>query len=135
MNIRDLLFLHIHKFLYSLYTFPLWFISGYWTEFPVLYSRILLLIQSVCNSLHLLTPTSHFIPPPSPTPLAATNLFSMSVSLYLFHIRVHLCYILDSTYKQYHMLFVFFWCTSLCMIISWPIMLLQIALFVLTLFG
>ena len=30
----------------------------------------------------------------------------MSVSLFLFHRYVHLCHILDSTYKWYHMVFV-----------------------------
>ena len=35
-------------------------------------------------------------PPPSPSCLETTSLFSMSVSL--FH-KVHLCHILDSTYK------------------------------------
>ena len=37
------------------------------------------------------------------SPLAATCLFSMSVSLFLFH----RCYILDSTCKWYHLIFVF----------------------------
>ena len=46
--------------------FPLWFIPGDWIWFPVLYSRTLLFILSKCNSLHLLTPNSHSIPPPRP---------------------------------------------------------------------
>ena len=49
-----------------------------------------------CNSLHLLNPIH-----PSPTThLAMTSLFSISVSL--FHGYVHLCHVLDSTYKWYH---------------------------------
>ena len=36
--------------------FPLWFITGYWIEFPVLYSRTSLFIHPICNSLHLLIP-------------------------------------------------------------------------------
>ena len=37
----------------------LWFIIAYQTQFSVLYCRTLLLIHSICKSLHLLT---HFIP-------------------------------------------------------------------------
>ncbi|XP_054946539.1 synergin gamma isoform X3 [Physeter macrocephalus] len=54
-------------------------------RFPVLYSRTLLLIHPICNRLHLLTPNSQSIPPPTPAPCAATSLFSMSVILFLFH--------------------------------------------------
>ena len=36
--------------------FPLWSITGYWIEFPVLYSRTSLFIHPICNSLHLLIP-------------------------------------------------------------------------------
>ena len=35
-------------------SFPLWFITRYWIEFPVLYSRTLLFIHPIYNSLHLL---------------------------------------------------------------------------------
>ena len=42
----------------SLYSFPSWFIPGYWVELPVLYSRTLLILHSISNSLHLLI--SHF---------------------------------------------------------------------------
>ena len=38
-------------------------------------------------------------PSPSLSPLANTNLFSMSMILFLFHRYVHLCHILDSTCK------------------------------------
>ena len=34
-----------------------------------------------------------------PSPLATTNLFTTSVSLFLFRRYVHLCHILDSTHK------------------------------------
>ena len=40
-------------------------------------------------------------------PLATTSLFSMSVNLFRFCKFVHLCHILDATYKGYHMVFVF----------------------------
>ena len=52
----------------SLYSFLLWFITGYWIYFPVLYSRILLFVHSICNSLHLLTPNFQSIPPTSRLP-------------------------------------------------------------------
>uniref|UniRef100_A0A8D1MWB5 Ig-like domain-containing protein n=1 Tax=Sus scrofa TaxID=9823 RepID=A0A8D1MWB5_PIG len=41
-------------------------LGGAWIEFPVLYSRTSLLIDSKCNSLHLLTPNSPSIPLPPP---------------------------------------------------------------------
>ena len=67
-------------------SFPLWFITGYWIQLPVLYSRTSLLIHYIYNSLHLLTPSSHSILPPStpPPPLATTSLSSMFVSLFMF---------------------------------------------------
>ena len=45
--------------------------------------------------LHLLTPASHSIPPPTPTPLRITSLSSTSVTLLPFCV----CRILDSTCK------------------------------------
>ena len=42
------IYTHTHSFSYS---FPLWFITGYRIEFPVLYSRTLLFIHSIHNSL------------------------------------------------------------------------------------
>ena len=74
---------YIYSFLYYWY-FPLWFIIGYWIYFSVLYSRTLLFIHSMYNHLHLLTPTSDSTPSLTPSPLATTSLFSMSVSLFLF---------------------------------------------------
>ena len=52
------------------------------------------------------------------SPLATTSLFSMPVSLFLFCRKFYLCHILDSTYKRYHMVFVFLLLTSLSMMIS-----------------
>ena len=49
----------------------------------MLYSRTLLFIHPVDNSLHLLIPNSYSIPP-NPPPLASTSLFSMSVILVCF---------------------------------------------------
>ena len=50
---------------------PLWFITGYWTQFPELYGRTLWLIHPVYPSLHLLIPVStpslsHHPPPWQP---------------------------------------------------------------------
>ena len=42
--------------------FSIWFVPEDWIPLPVLYSRMLF-IHSKCNSLHLLTPTFHSIPP------------------------------------------------------------------------
>ena len=93
--------------------------SGVPLPSPVLYNRILSFIHSIYNSLHLLTPNSPSIPPPSPSPLATTVLFSKSVSLPLSHRQVHLCLILDSTCKWHHMyLCSSLWLISLSMIIS-----------------
>ena len=58
----------------------------------------LLFIHSLHNSLHLLTPNSQSIPPPSFSPLATTRLFPLSVNLFVFHRCVHLCHFLDSKY-------------------------------------
>ena len=77
----------------------------------MLYNRTLLFIHFIYNSLHLLIPT------PNPSlfhharPLATTSLVSMYVSLFLFSRYVHLCRILDSTYKQYHTILVFLFLT------------------------
>ena len=72
--------------------------------FSVLHSRTLLLIPSMCNSLGLLTPTSHSIPLLTPSPLVTTSLFSSSRSLFLFCRQVHLYHIL---FYYYYFFFVF----------------------------
>ena len=60
------IYIYTHSFSYS---FPLWFITGYWIYFPtVFYSRTLLFMRSICNSLHLLTPDSHSISRPARQP-------------------------------------------------------------------
>ena len=43
-------------------------------------ARTLLFIRPLYNSLPLLIPNSHSFPPPAPSSLATTSLFSMSVS-------------------------------------------------------
>ena len=47
-------------------TLPLWSITGYWIQSPLLYNRTLF-IHSVCDSSHLLTPASRTVPPPALT--------------------------------------------------------------------
>ena len=59
------------------------------TEFPVLHSRIPLLIHSKGNSLHLLTPSSPTPPTTSPSPLATTGLFYKS--MIFFSVERFLC--------------------------------------------
>ena len=51
----------------------------------VLYSSTMLLIHSICERLHLLTPTSHSVRHLVLSPLALTNLFLMTELLLLFH--------------------------------------------------
>ena len=66
--------LYIYRHCFS-YSFPLWFITGYWIQFPVLYSRILLFIHSIYNSLHLLIPDSQSFPCLPPYPSTVSLLF------------------------------------------------------------
>ena len=54
----------------------------------MLYSKTLLFMHSIYNSLHLLISHSQFIPPGTPP---TTSLFSMTMSLFLFCREVHLC--------------------------------------------
>ena len=53
----------IHTHTFFLVLFSVMFISGHWVQFPVLYSRTLLFIHSIYNSLHLLSP--NFVYPSS----------------------------------------------------------------------
>ena len=69
-----------YTYIYT-YSFLLWFITGYWTQFPVLYNRTLLFIHPIYNNLHLLISNSQLFPPPTPSCLASTSLFSMSESV------------------------------------------------------
>ena len=70
-------------------------------------SRALLFSHSTCKSWHSLTPDSQPVPPPFS--LALGNHQSvLYVNLFLLYRHVHLCHILHSTYKWYHMVFVWF---------------------------
>ena len=59
--------IHTHTFFFSHYP-PSCSITSDQIQFPVLYSRISLLIHSICNSLHLLTPNAQSIPLPASPP-------------------------------------------------------------------
>ena len=48
-----------------IFSFPLWFITGYWIWFFILYTKTLLFIHPIYNSLHLLIPNSQTIPSPA----------------------------------------------------------------------
>ena len=100
---------HIH--ILSHFLFHYFNIIGYWTLFPVLYRRTLLFIHPLHASLHLPISNSQCFPPQRPLPLG--NHKSTSVKLILFSRYVHLCHILDSIYKWYHMVFVFLFLTYL----------------------
>ena len=97
--------MHIHFISNS---FLLWFITGYWVSFPVLYSRNLLSIHRICESQTLNLSLSLF-----PSTSAITSLFYISLFF-----SVSFCHILDSTCKWYHLSSFSFWITSLNMIIS-----------------
>ena len=68
-------FIYTYMDTFFLILFSIMIYQGYWVYFPVLYIKTLF-IHAVYNSLHLLTPTSHSISPPSPSPLATTSLLS-----------------------------------------------------------
>ena len=67
-----------------MFVFYILFLKCSWI-LKVIYSRTLLFIHSMYKSLYWLTPISHSIPPPTPSPLATTSLFSKSVILFWFH--------------------------------------------------
>ena len=94
----------------------------------MLYSKILLFIYFIYSSLYLLIPNSLFIPPP-PSFLFGNHKFAFYVCMFLFHKKVRLCYILDSTCKCYHMAFVFLFLISFKVIISRSIHVAGMALF------
>ena len=98
-------YIYIHSFCHTVFHYVLSQEIGYSSLCYTVGPHCLSI--SKCNSLHLLTLNSQSIPLPPPAPLATTCLFSMSMSLLLFCKWVHLCPILDSTYKWYHMVFIF----------------------------
>ena len=83
----------IQIYIYSFsYSFPLWFITGYWIQLLVLYSGALLFIHSIHNSFQLLTPNSQSVPSPiPPAPLEITSPSSMSLIAQCFLWERHWC--------------------------------------------
>ena len=62
---------HVYRYTYIFfikYSFPLWFITGSWRSFPVLYNRPRPCNYAIYSSLQALIPTSHSIPPPTTSP-------------------------------------------------------------------
>jgi len=87
------------------------------------YSSLCSIAESHCLSIpsaivYIYKPKLPVHPTPSPSLLATTSLFSMPMSLFLFCRKFHLCLILDSRYKRYHMVFALLLLTSLSMRIS-----------------
>ena len=54
------MYTYIHFFLDSI---PIWAVTGYWGEFPVLHSRSLLVLYFIYSSVYMAIPISQFIPP------------------------------------------------------------------------
>jgi len=90
------------------FSYPLWFITGYWIYFPVLYSRTLLFIHSIYNSLYLLTPKSHSFHPPPHSPPWQPKVCSLCL-------WVCLCYFLCFPFCSIDLYF----CTCASTILSW----------------
>ena len=100
--------IHIHISLLS-DSFPLLIITGYWVKFPVLYNRSPWASHSIYHSVHMPIPDLQSILSPSSCPLGNHKfVFKLWVCFY-FVDKVHLCYILNSTYKWYYMIFFSFW--------------------------
>ena len=102
-----------------LYSFPLWFITGYWESFPVLYSRTLLFAHPLYNSLHLLIPISYSFSLPTLPPWHPQVLFSVCESFSVLWIGSFVSYF--RFHKRHDIMWYLslpFWLTSLSMIIS-----------------
>ena len=84
--------------------FSIMVITGYLIQLSVLHSRTLLFIHSVYTNLHQIKPSPNCIP-------LDNNQSTLYVHDALFDRWVHLCPILDSTYKWYRMVFVFLFLT------------------------
>ena len=103
--------IHIHVSILFQILFPFRLLQSI-EQSLVLYSRSLLVICFIYGSGYLWIPNSQFIPHPLLSPLVTVSFFSMSMSLFLFYKFICIIF-LDSTYKWYHMIFVF-----LCLTIS-----------------
>ena len=90
----------IFYFWFFNFSFSLWFTTEYWIWFPMPYNRTLLFIHST-YSLRVLIPSS--LSKPSPT-TQQPQICSLGLWVCFCFIDK---FILDSTYKQYHKVFVF----------------------------
>ena len=106
------IYIYTHTHILFLY-FPLWFISGYWIQFYVLYSRTVLFFRPLHKSLRLLP---H---PPIPSLPQALPLSSHQCALcpWLCLTDGLVCHVVDYTWKRYH-IFVVPCLSSLSMITS-----------------
>ena len=120
-------FLHTAKWISRMYTYMPSFLdflsiqatTEHWVEFPVLPSRFSLVIYFIHNSVYTSIPISQFILPPLPFPLWYLYICSLCLCLYFCFANKFINFIfLDSTYRQYYMIFAFLYCISLRMIIS-----------------
>ena len=75
------LYIFIHSF--SSYYPPSCSITSCWIQFPVLYTRISLLVHSKCNNVHLLATNSQSIPLPPPWQPPNSPSFNHGLTQYL----------------------------------------------------
>ena len=84
------------------------------TIFPTLCISYLWFIYFATENLYLLLSLTYFSPPPHPPqPLATTCLFSVSLTVSVWLCSFICFYLLESTYKWHHTVFVFVWFISL----------------------
>ena len=76
--------IHIHVSILPQTPPPIQADIQHWAEFPVLYSRTLFAIHAKYSSVYVFIPNSLTLSSPHSSPLATANLFSKSVSLFLF---------------------------------------------------
>ena len=118
---RQILYHCVTNYICSfLYCFPLWFIPGHWMWFCVLYSRTLLSIHSMCNSLHLLTLNSQSTSASPLSPLATYLTFSGTPKLFClvavsFYILTWMYEVSKFSHSLQHLLFSRFFTISILM--------------------
>ena len=76
-----------------MYSFPLWLITGYWIQFPGLYSRTLLFIYFIYSSLYLLTQTPNSTHPPTTTSPFGNHTFAFYVWVCFSFVEKFICVI------------------------------------------
>ena len=89
----QLIYSVVPKYYFFSYYLPSWSIPRDCIQFPIIYSKISLLIHSKCYNLTLLTPDSQSIPLPPPSFLVTASLSSMPVlqrGLYVPYFRFHI---------------------------------------------